>query len=97
MVTMAARISHGWLRSDEANSLASPKKLPVTDDGMPILASAALIDRHRVAQRRAGHQVEADGLGRELVLVADGQAAPSCRSILAMAVSGTCAPFVDGM
>ena len=30
-------------RSEEANSLASPKKLPVTDDGMPILASAALM------------------------------------------------------
>ena len=36
-------MSQGWLASDFENSLASPKKLPVTDVGMPIFASAAEI------------------------------------------------------
>ena len=84
-------------RASCENSPASPKKLPVTDDGMPILLRAALRCGNGVAQRRAGREIEADRHGRELVLVADGERRRRVASICGdRAVSGTCAPFVEG-
>src|ERR1700674_503199 len=40
---MAARISHGWLRTDASKARAVPWRLPITEVGLPIRASRAWI------------------------------------------------------
>src|SRR2546421_728609 len=40
---IAARMSHGWLRTDASKARAVPCRLPITEAGLPIRSSRAWI------------------------------------------------------